>query len=111
MTSEDVLRELVADVEAVFGDDPPPYTKHDFDEMFDGWTDLSDTYHHAKEVLAAPSKAQEVHIYVRGGVVQGVQCPVKAIVHDYDVEGCDEGDSRLKTDDEGEQYLELEFVS
>jgi hypothetical protein len=51
LTAEDVLRELVADVEAVLGTQYMPYTERDFAKAFNGRTDLHDTYYNAKHVL------------------------------------------------------------
>jgi hypothetical protein len=47
-----------------------------------------------------------VTIVVLGGVVHDVDCPdgVRAVVKDYDVDGCDETD--LSTDANGDKYLE-----
>jgi hypothetical protein len=46
-----------------------------------------------------------VRITVEGGVVQYVDCPpgVQVIIHDYDVDGEDEG---LQKDEDGNPYFE-----
>jgi len=56
--------------------------------------------------MARRTTKKIVAITVEGGVVQDVDCPdgVRAIVKDYDTEGCDEAD--LSTDDNGDEYLE-----
>ena len=44
-------------------------------------------------------------ITMEGGVIQDVRCPegVKVVIHDYDVDGADEG---LQRDDNGDPFIE-----
>lgn len=47
-----------------------------------------------------------VRVTVEGGVVQWVEVPegVTVIVHDYDVDGCE--DEGLQQDDHGDKFME-----
>lgn len=47
-----------------------------------------------------------VRVTVEGGVIQWVEVPkgVTVIVHDYDVDGCD--DEGLQLDDNGDRFME-----
>jgi len=47
-----------------------------------------------------------VVVTVEGGVVQHIECPdgVRAVVKDYDTDGCDETD--LSKDENGDQFVE-----
>lgn len=47
-----------------------------------------------------------VTITVEGGVVQHIDLPpgVRAVVKDYDIDGCDESD--LTEDENGDEYVE-----
>lgn len=123
-TAVKVLREFVADIEAVGTE----FTQRD-------WPDLMETYRHAKEALANPPAAtkgwreqfdqlrdsmdsmemalwepRKVIVTCSGGVLglKEASPDVEVVFRDYDVEGCGDELTRDEDGDEMREWVEHE---
>ena len=58
-------------------------------------------------------ETQLVEITIAGGAVQNVECPpgIKVVIKDYDVEGSDWDGFDIRTDEDGDSYQYMEFLS